>query len=178
MLPDRSLLKEKTNGNAKIQLFRWDIWGIFKQFKDAHCLKITRHLGVIFKQRDFRIPNFQWNLVELKFEEEFLIIWFVMLDESATGKSFEKCWGQQQCLQFWDEAAAQATLQVVLSSQRDHSRRQKTFMECSKDDYHPKLERVTPFKNIIFTWLRVQKQEWVQQTVDKWVQKRVQNWVL
>ena len=66
-----------------------------------------------------------------------------MLDESATGKSFEKCWGQQQCLQFWDEAAAQATLQVVLSSQRDHSRRQKTFMECSKDDYQSKLERVT-----------------------------------
>ena len=60
-----------------------------------------------------------------------------MLDESATGKSFEKCWGQQQCLQFWDEAGKQ----VVLSSKRDHSRRQKTFMECSKDDYNkPRVE--------------------------------------
>ena len=35
--------------------------------------------------------------------------------------------------------------QVVLSSKRDHSRRQKTFMECSKDDYNkPRIGRVTP----------------------------------
>ena len=36
-----------------------------------------------------------------------------MLDESATGKSFEKCWGQQQCLQFLDEAA-QATSCIII----------------------------------------------------------------
>ena len=42
---------------------------------------------------------------------------------------------------FWMK---QLKLQVVLSSQRDHSRRQKTFMECSKDDYNQStVERVT-----------------------------------
>ena len=42
---------------------------------------------------------------------------------------------------FWMK---QLKLQVVLSSKRDHSRRQKTFMECSKDDYNQStVERVT-----------------------------------